>query len=126
MPTSPHSACAVTRPAEKESKPARCSTARANVSNREQLVEALLEPSRTIAEGFASEVFVLADGTVVEGVVVSSTDGTTVVGTATGEKTLDDASVIERTASGVSAMPAMGSVLSRRAIRDVVEYLTTR
>jgi len=93
--------------------------------DRRHLLESLVAPGAKIATGFGSVVLTLDDGTSVAGVVREETadrltllapDGTTVV--------VDPRRVEERSEAR-SPMPEMYPTLTRRELRDVVEYLST-
>jgi putative heme-binding domain-containing protein len=92
---------------------------------REQLLEALLAPSARIAEGFGTTTVRLHDGTMHVGVITKDQDGEVVVAPATGEPARIPATAIaSRTPNAESAMPKMGGPLSRRQVRDLVEFLS--
>jgi quinoprotein glucose dehydrogenase len=93
--------------------------------DRETLLQALIDPDARIADGFGTIALSLQDGRVVTGVLKSERDGVITVASADGRTvTVSLAEVDERSASK-SAMPKMGTVLSPRELRDVVEYLST-
>ncbi len=93
--------------------------------NREQLLQALLEPSARIAPGFGTVSVRLNNGTVVEGTLREESATTIAVEDATGTlRQISVADIAERT-NGVSAMPPMGLLLTPQEIRDAVEFLST-
>ena len=91
---------------------------------REQLLEALVDPSARIAPGFGPVQLTLKNGQKYFGTLKEETD-TYVVVDASGEPKKVIKTDIAQRVNGPSAMPAMGTVLTRREIRDVVEYLST-
>lgn len=92
---------------------------------RDQLLEALVTPSARIAEGFGAVTIELNDGNVHVGVITKDQDGAVTLVGASGEPTvLPSASIKSRKANAESAMPKMAGPLSRRQLRDVVEFLS--
>lgn len=92
---------------------------------REQLLEALVDPTARIAPGFGTVSVTLEDGQTIRGTLREETSSHIVVQTADGEdETITSSRIAERT-NAPSAMPPMGRIMSRREIRDVVEYLST-
>jgi putative heme-binding domain-containing protein len=90
---------------------------------REQLLEALVDPSARIAPGFGPVQLTLKSGKKLFGTLKDETP-THVVVDAGGDQRVAKSDIAQRT-NGPSAMPPMGSLLTRREIRDVVEYLST-
>jgi quinoprotein glucose dehydrogenase len=92
---------------------------------RDQLLEALVTPNARIAEGFGTTTVDLHDGTMLVGVITKDQDGAITIVPATGEATEVPWSRIKaRTPNAASAMPKMAGPLSRRQLRDVVEFLS--
>ncbi len=93
---------------------------------RQYLLEALVDPGKTIAKGYEGVTIVKDNGKLVTGTVISEDDDQIVVGASNGKQTVVRKSEIdERSAATQSAMPKMSEVLSPMEIRDVVEYLST-
>ena len=92
---------------------------------RDQLVEALLEPSARIAPGFGTVGVTLRNGQRVVGTLREETDTHVIIieGTPPVERRLAKADIQERS-NPVSPMPPFGSILKAREIRDVVEFLS--
>ena len=92
---------------------------------RDQLVEALIEPSARIAPGFGTVGVTLRNGQRVVGTLREETDTHVVIieGTPPVERRLAKADIQERS-NPVSPMPPFGSILKAREIRDVVEFLS--
>ncbi|MFL5620830.1 MAG: HEAT repeat domain-containing protein [Gemmatimonadaceae bacterium] len=90
---------------------------------REQLLEALVDPSARIAPGFGPVQLTLKNGKKLFGTLKEETP-THVVVDAGGDQRVAKSDIATRV-NGPSAMPPMGSLLTRREIRDVVEYLST-
>jgi quinoprotein glucose dehydrogenase len=91
--------------------------------SREQLLEALVDPSARIAPGFGPVQLTLKSGKKLFGTLKDET-ATHVVVDAGGDQRVPKTDIAQRT-NGPSAMPSMATLLSRREIRDVVEYLST-
>ena len=94
--------------------------------SREYLLEALVDPSARIAQGFETVLLILDDGRSVSGTVLSENEEAVTVGTAQAE-TIEVAkqSIDERVASKVSAMPQIIETLTPLEVRDLVAYLET-
>jgi quinoprotein glucose dehydrogenase len=91
---------------------------------RDQLVEALVTPSARIAEGFGSTTIEATGDQTYVGVVTKDQDGALTLVGGNGEPVVIPwTSIKSRKPNGESAMPKMAGPLSRRQIRDVVEFL---
>jgi putative membrane-bound dehydrogenase-like protein len=91
---------------------------------REQLLEALVAPSARIAPGFGPVQLTLKNGDRVMGTLREETDTHIAVDAGgTAPRRVAKTDVAQRT-NGPSAMPPMGGLLTRRELRDVVEYLS--
>ena len=90
---------------------------------REQLLESLVDPSARIAPGFGPVQLTLKNKQRLFGTLKEETDSYIVVDAGTDRRILKS-DIAQRT-NGPSAMPPMGTILTRREIRDVVEYLST-
>ena len=91
---------------------------------RDQLLEALVEPSARIAPGYGPVQVTLKNGQKYFGTLKEETDSYIVVDVSPAPKKIAKTDIAQRT-NGPSPMPPMGSLLTRRQIRDVVEYLGT-
>ena len=92
---------------------------------REQLLQALIEPSARISPGYGSTNFVLTDGQEVSGSIISETDELVQLKTNDAEPLRIPVTRIKSRENLLSGMPPMGSLMSKREIRDVVEYLSS-
>jgi len=90
---------------------------------REQLLQALVEPSARIAPGFGSVSLTLKDGQVVNGTLAKETAEALTINTSDAEPLVIPVARITKRENMPSGMPPMGSLLSKREIRDVIEYL---
>jgi putative membrane-bound dehydrogenase-like protein len=90
---------------------------------RQMILQELVAPSERLAPGYGTVLLTLRDGQRVAGTPreETATDLVLLVG---GEaRRIPKSTITER--RNVSPMPPMGSVLSRRDLRDVVEFLST-
>ncbi|HVE40960.1 MAG TPA: HEAT repeat domain-containing protein [Planctomycetota bacterium] len=95
--------------------------------SREVLLESLLFPSKAIAPGYETVAVLLENGAIETGRVLRESDADLVLREPDGrEKTIAKAS-ITKARRGLSAMPDdLGKLLTRRELRDLVEYLATQ
>ena len=91
---------------------------------RDQLLEALVDPSARIAPGFGPVQVTLKNGQKYFGTLKEETDSYIVVDVSPAPKKIAKSDIAQRT-NGPSPMPPMPTLLTRREIRDVVEYLST-
>jgi putative heme-binding domain-containing protein len=93
---------------------------------REQLLEALVDPDARIAPGFGRVMLTLRGGEIVNGPIQEDTETfVTVIDGRTGRPRVISRSEIVSRTDAASTMPRMQNLLTRRQLRDVVEYLTT-
>ena len=94
---------------------------------REQLVEAIVFPNRSIAEGFATVVVTLKDETVHAGILKEENDAAmTLSSPDAGQVTVQKSSVVSRE-TGLSGMPeGFVDILSKQDLRDLVEFLVNQ
>ena len=94
-----------------------------NLLTREQLLESLIEPGARLAPGYGSVVLTLKDGQKVTGILEEETKEALIIRTSDAEPMEVSASRIEKRENMPSAMPAMGKLISKRELRDLIEYL---
>ena len=91
--------------------------------SRMELLQSLIEPSAVIAPGFGYVSLDLKDGSSVGGIMVNEDQKTITLR----EAGKDDMVVLKENitdrTNGASSMPAMGPILSKREIRDIVAAL---
>ena len=94
--------------------------------SRDQIVEALLEPSARIAPGFGMVTLTLRKGDKVVGTLRDETPTHVVLveGTPPVERRVAKTDIADRS-NPVSPMPPYGLILKPREIRDIVEFLST-
>ncbi len=97
----------------------------ANTLTREQLLEALIDPSARIAPGYGSISLKLKGGQEVIGVLTKETADELIIKTSDAEPLVIATARIEKRQNLPSSMPPMGEILTKREIRDVVEYLSS-
>jgi quinoprotein glucose dehydrogenase len=97
----------------------------ASVLSREQILQALVEPSARIAPGYGSVSLKLDDGQEVTGTLTKESATELTLTTSDAEPLVIPVARIKKRENFPSSMPPMGSLLSKREIRDVVEYLST-
>ncbi|MEZ0485467.1 DUF7133 domain-containing protein [Fibrella aquatica] len=94
-----------------------------NVLTRDQLLEALIEPSARLSPGYGSVMLTLTDGQTVNGILMQESSTELVLKTTEAEPLKVAASRIAKRENMPSSMPPMGYLLSKREIRDMVEFL---
>ncbi|NAS12030.1 HEAT repeat domain-containing protein [Poritiphilus flavus] len=95
----------------------------ASLLTREELLQSLIEPGARLAPGYGSVVLTLRDGQVVSGVLAEENEQEIILRTSDAEPMEIAISRIAKRENMPSAMPAMGQVLSKREIRDLMEFL---
>lgn len=89
-----------------------------------QLLEALVQPSARIAEGFQTTMIETRTGGFFAGVVTAENDAElTLVGADGTPQKVQKAQIATRKQNEISAMPPMAALLSRRELRDLVAFL---
>lgn len=91
---------------------------------REQILQALIEPSARLSPGFGMVVLTLKDGQTATGILAEENDHELVLKTSEAEPLKIPVARIAKRDNVPSSMPPMGSIMSRREIRDVVEFLS--
>jgi putative heme-binding domain-containing protein len=84
-----------------------------------------VEPNAKIAQGFESVVVTLTDGSIHAGILKSDSAEELSLMPPTGTLEKLEKSRIKTRESGPSGMPPLAAVLSKREIRDLVEYLAS-
>ena len=92
---------------------------------REQILQALIEPSARIAPGYGMISLKLTDGQEVTGTVIQETDNEIQLKTSEAEPLRIATARIKSRENYPSSMPPMGGLMSKREIRDVVEFLAS-
>jgi putative heme-binding domain-containing protein len=92
--------------------------------SREQLLESLVDPSQRIAPGYGGVTVTLQNGETINGLLEEENDTRVVISSGDQQWEIDKSDIETRT-NTPSSMPAMGEVLTRRELRDLVEFMTT-
>jgi quinoprotein glucose dehydrogenase len=94
--------------------------------NREYLLESIINPNAKIAEGFESLLVTLTDNSVHAGIVKSENDKELTLMPPTGKLEKIPKNRIKSREKGPSGMPALSALLSKRELRDLVEFLASQ
>jgi putative heme-binding domain-containing protein len=92
---------------------------------REQLLEALINPSARLAPGFGNVTVTLKNGKAVSGILQEETNTELTVKVGDQTPTVIRKDQITKRTNGASSMPDMKYLLTKREIRDVVAFLAT-
>ncbi len=90
---------------------------------REYVVESLLYPDAKIARGFGSVALVLTSGKVVAGILRAETDQSVTLEIEEGKTIEVPVADIDDRSQPKSAMPSVRKALTKRELRDLVEFL---
>jgi quinoprotein glucose dehydrogenase len=96
-----------------------------NQLTREQILQALVEPSARLSPGFGMVKLTLKDGQQVTGTLMSETDEELILKTSQAEPLEVPVVRIEKRENYPSSMPPMGNTMSKAEIRDVIEFLSS-
>jgi len=96
-----------------------------NVLSREQLLEALINPSARLAPGYGTVTVTFKNGQEAMGVLMEETDHELILRTNDAEPMEIAKERIKNVVNSMSSMPPMGNTMSKREIRDVIEYLAS-
>jgi quinoprotein glucose dehydrogenase len=92
---------------------------------REQILESIIDPNRQIAEGYDAVMIDLLDGESISGVLNEETETKVVVLSADGMRHEISKDQIESRRSTLSLMPeGLGEIMTKRELRDLIEYLS--
>jgi quinoprotein glucose dehydrogenase len=100
-------------------------TAIANEKPREYLLESIVDPNAKIAKGFETNVIVTTDGKIEVGIVRQENDASVTLMKADGETIVIAKQEIDERDPGQSGMPELVKFLSKRNLRDLVEFLSS-
>ncbi|MDP6931142.1 MAG: HEAT repeat domain-containing protein [Planctomycetota bacterium] len=92
----------------------------------EQILEAMVVPAKRIAPGYGSVVAVMKDGNAHAGLLRSETKTAITLVDAVGDDIELKRAEIATTTPAISAMPPMGTILTKMEIRDLVAYLSSQ
>lgn len=91
---------------------------------RDQILQALIEPSARIAPGYGMVMLTLKDGQSVAGILTEENAQELILKTSEAEPLKIATGRIAKRETIPSSMPPMGGVVSKREIRDLVEFLS--
>jgi quinoprotein glucose dehydrogenase len=94
---------------------------------REYVLRSIVDPNAVIAKGYDNVMVTLNDGSIVAGLLSTETSGELALkNPADGKLQRVKKSTVKERMSLPSAMPpGLGDILGKRALRDVVQYLST-
>jgi len=96
-----------------------------NILTREELLEALILPSNRLAPGYGMVSLTLNDGQTVNGTLMHEDEEFITLKTSEAEPMEVEVSRVSKRQNIPSSMPPMATIMSRREIRDMVEYLSS-
>jgi quinoprotein glucose dehydrogenase len=96
-----------------------------NRLSREELLLSLVAPSDQLADGYGIVSLTMKNGEKLSGTLLGETKTQLRLQTSDAEPIRIPKTEIARRQNAPSAMPAMGNILSKAELRDVVEFLTT-
>ena len=96
-----------------------------NSAERSNLLESVILPNGTMAIGFQSALLQLKDGEEVSGVITHDNPSDLILTSVTDGKkrTIETANIVKRTVLPSPMPPHFGVALTKREIRDLIEYL---
>jgi putative membrane-bound dehydrogenase-like protein len=97
-----------------------------NILSREQILEALVDPGARLSPGFGTVKITLTDGDEATGILMSESDKEIELKTSDAEPLKIELSRISKRQNYPSGMPPMGLAMSKKEIRDMVEFLANR
>ncbi|MCM4150048.1 heme-binding protein [Arenibacter sp. N53] len=95
-----------------------------NILSREQILEALINPSARLSPGYGMVTVTLKDGQTITGILEEETKDELILKTSDAEPMEIALSRIDKRQNIASGMPPMGTIMSKREIRDVIEFLS--
>lgn len=98
----------------------------AKKATREDLLDSIVDPNKQISQGFDTSILTMQDGQVLAGIVKEETPNRLILVDANAKRWTIAPGEIEQRTRGKSAMPDdVVQRLSRRELRDLVEFLST-
>jgi len=92
---------------------------------REQILESLINPSARIAPGYGTVALELTSGIMINGILQQEKSNGLLVKVGDKPDTLINKESITKRTNGMSSMPPMRFLLSKKEIRDLVSFLST-
>ena len=94
------------------------------ILTREQILEALVDPSARISPGYGMVSITLKDGQQITATLIEETEEQITLKTSEAEPLHIAKARIEKRTNVPSSMPPMGQIMSRRELRDLIEFLS--
>ena len=91
----------------------------------EKLLDSLVAPQADIAEGYGLVSLGLKDGSALAGTLVEKTDDAYTLKDAIGNTSTIASDEVETTTPAMSSMPPIGTILSKRELRDLMAYMVS-
>lgn len=95
----------------------------ANILTRQEILDALIEPSKRLAPGYGTVTLTLKDGQTATGILLGENEEEITLRTSDAEPLEIAISRITKRENSISAMPAAGKLISKRELRDLMEFL---
>ncbi|MEH6679760.1 MAG: HEAT repeat domain-containing protein [Sediminicola sp.] len=95
------------------------------VLSREEILESLIHPNARLAPGYGSVALTLKNGQVVRGLLEAEGKNELRLRTTDAEPMMIATSRIEKRENMPSGMPPMGMMITKRELRDLIEYLSS-
>lgn len=93
--------------------------------SREQLLEALVEPGTRISPGYGTVTLTLTDGQTVSGTLMEERKDQLILKTSDAEPMVVPIARIVKRENLPSSMPPMGTLMTKRELRDMIEFLSS-
>jgi putative heme-binding domain-containing protein len=97
-----------------------------NILTREQILQAIVDPSARLSPGYGTVKVTLTDGAQVTGTLMSEDKKELIIKTSDAEPMEIPLSRISKRENYPSGMPPMGLALSKKEVRDLVEFLVNQ
>ena len=97
-----------------------------NVLSRTEILQALIEPSARLAPGYGTVSLELTDGQTVVGILSEEKKDELILKTFEAEPLDIPLARIAKRTNVPSSMPAMGTLMSKRELRDLIEFLANQ
>ncbi len=97
----------------------------ATILSPQEILESLIEPSKRLAPGYGNVTVTLKDGQIVKGILEEENEHELIIRTSDAEPMEIAISRIKKRKNSNSSMPALGRLISKRELRDLMAYLTS-
>jgi len=97
-----------------------------NKLTREQIVQAMVEPSARLSPGYGTVKVTLKDGQTITGTLMEESKDELIIKTSDAEPVEVNVTRIAKRENQASAMPPMGTLMTKREIRNMVEFLANQ